>query len=65
MQLRRLNEKPLRSCFVRGRKEAGRDGATNASPALEHSEPDKEVRHMSRCREYSDSTRSRKRQEVS
>lgn len=37
--------------------EAGDNGATNTEAALEHSEPVSEVRTMSRCGHYRDSTR--------
>lgn len=36
--------------------ETGDEGATNTRAALEHSEPDKEVRHMSHYGHYGDST---------
>lgn len=36
----------------------GPRGATNTFPALEHSEPDKEVRHMSHYGQYNDSARA-------
>lgn len=37
--------------------EAGRDDVGASAPALEHSEPVQEVRHMSRCGHYRDSAR--------
>lgn len=47
--------KVLEQCLKTGINEAGRNGAGNTIPALEHSEPDMEVRHMSHYGHYGDS----------
>jgi hypothetical protein len=59
-----MSGKPLLSCSTHGTNEAGRDGVGSTSPALEHSEPEKEVRHMSLAGSYIEFMAAIKRQAV-
>ena len=51
-----MMSKVLESRPKTGINEAGRNGAGNTIPALEHSEPSQEVRHMSHYGHYGDSS---------
>lgn len=51
-----MSDLPLKIRLGNALNEAGREGATNADPPLDHSQPSKEAEHMIHCDHYGDST---------